>query len=112
VQITAAYALDVLLYLLNNKATMYLLSWAKPYGMTVLRRAVHDAFMHMERYHIQHDSFLGDALTKANDFMHSAPFKSIRAAVGPSLLLAVMSLLLFDACKVPPFHSHRDGLLL
>jgi hypothetical protein len=81
VQIAAAYALDVLLYLLSNKATLYILSWAQPFGMTVLKAKIHDAHMHMDALGIQHDSFLGDSLVKVYQFMRTPTFKSLREAV-------------------------------
>jgi hypothetical protein len=81
VQTSAAYALDVLLYLLSNKSTLYILSWAQPYGLSVLKEKIHSAFMHMDAHGIQHDSFLGNSLIKVHKFMRTPTFKSLRETV-------------------------------
>jgi hypothetical protein len=81
VQDVAAYALIVLSYLLEHQSTLYLVSWAKPLGLTKLRLVIKGALDRLESWGVSPASMLGSAIGSVYDFMHGPEFKDLQAVV-------------------------------
>ena len=70
-----AYALIVLLGLLQHKSTLYLVLWAKPVGMASVRDAVSTALQELDSWHIPDGSLLMYNLAAVHNHMSSKRFR-------------------------------------
>jgi hypothetical protein len=82
----AAYALVLLLALLESKTTLYLLAWAKPLGLGCVRTAIEDALENLESWSIPADSLLSSNLTEVYEYMSCSRLRHDHALVrrGPA----------------------------
>lgn len=77
-QNTAAYAMTVVLFLLRNAVTAYMLAWVRPFGLSPLTTLARDALAHAA---LPHGALLRTVLADVVAFTRSERFKAVRSTV-------------------------------